>query len=78
MGMADLISWLQTPVAVWVAFHLFVLFMLAIDLFVFQRQAHAVSMREAAGWSVVWIALAFAFAWGIWQYWHVWHPEAPE
>jgi tellurite resistance protein TerC len=52
--------------------------MLAIDLFVFQRQAHAVSMREAAGWSVVWIALAFAFAWGIWQYWHVWHPEAPE
>lgn len=73
--MDDLLSWLQSPVAIWVAFHLFVLVMLAIDLFVFQRHAHAVSMKEAAAWSIVWITLAFGFAWGILQYWHVWYPE---
>ncbi|MBI3824240.1 MAG: TerC family protein [Planctomycetes bacterium] len=73
--MDDLLSWLRAPVAIWVAFHLFVLVMLAIDLFIFQRHAHAVSMKEAAAWSVVWITLAFVFAFGIWQYWHVWHPD---
>jgi len=35
--------------------------MLAIDLGVFQRKAHAISMKEAAGWTVVWIALALVF-----------------
>jgi len=45
----------------WVAFNLFVLAMLALDLGVFHRQAHAVRVREALGWSVVWISLALAF-----------------
>jgi tellurite resistance protein TerC len=71
-------SWLQTPeVAVLVGFHVFVLLMLALDLGVFQRQAHAVSMKEAAVWSAVWIALAIAFAGIIWQFWDRWHPERP-
>ena len=48
--------------------------MLALDLGVFQRTAHAVTMREAAAWSTVWILLALAFAGGIWKYWHLWHP----
>lgn len=39
----------------------FVLVMLAIDLGVFHRRAHAVSMREAAVWSAVWITLALIF-----------------
>lgn len=73
--MDDLLAWLHSPVAIWIAFHIFVLVMLAIDLFVFQRHAHAISMKEAAGWSIVWVVLAFIFAWGIWQYWHVWYPE---
>jgi tellurite resistance protein TerC len=59
-----------------VGFHIFVILMLAIDLGVFQRKAHAVSMREAAIWSTVWVALAVAFGIGIWQYWHLWHPAA--
>jgi len=45
----------------WVGFIAFVLAMLAIDLGVFQRKAHAISMKEAAGWTVVWIALALVF-----------------
>jgi tellurite resistance protein TerC len=42
-------------------FTLFVFFLLALDLGVFHRKAHTVSVKEAAGWSVVWVSLALAF-----------------
>ncbi|AYA35785.1 TerC family protein [Hymenobacter oligotrophus] len=45
----------------WVAFNLFVLAMLLLDLLVFNRKAHVVRMREALGWSAFWIALSLAF-----------------
>jgi len=45
----------------YLAFTLFVLAMLAIDLGVFHRREHAVSAHEAARWSAVWIALALVF-----------------
>jgi len=43
-----------------------VLALLAIDLGVFHRKAHAVSIREAAIWSAVWIALSLLF--NLWVY----------
>lgn len=49
-------------------FTLFVLGMLALDLGVFHRQAHVVSVKEAATWSVVWISLALVFCFGFWHY----------
>ncbi len=52
--------------AVWAGFILFVLAMLALDLGVFHKKAHAVGFKEAAGWSVVWIALALTFNGIIW------------
>jgi tellurite resistance protein TerC len=61
-----------------VGFHIFVLVMLILDLGVFQRKAHRVTMIEAAIWSAVWIALALAFAFGIAKYWHLWHHGKPE
>ncbi len=45
----------------WVGFLGFVLVMLSIDLGVFHRQAHEVSTKEAAIWSVVWVACAGVF-----------------
>lgn len=45
-------------------FLVFVLLILALDLGVFHRQAHEVSLREATGWSVVWITLALFFNFG--------------
>ena len=45
-------------------FLLLVLLILALDLGVFHRQAHEVSLREATGWSVVWITLALLFNFG--------------
>jgi tellurite resistance protein TerC len=45
----------------WGAFIAFVLAMLAIDLGVFHRNAHEVSVKEAGAWSAVWVALAAIF-----------------
>jgi tellurite resistance protein TerC len=45
----------------WLGFVAFVLVMLAIDLGVFHRQAHVVRVKEALGWSLVWVALAACF-----------------
>jgi len=50
------------------AFSALILGLLALDLFVFHRRAHAVSMKEAAGWSVFWIALGLAFGAGLYYY----------
>ena len=47
------------------AFNIFVLAMLAIDLGVFHRSAHVVGLREAAIWSAVWISLSLLFNAGI-------------
>ena len=54
--------------AAWIVFNIFVLALLALDLGVFHHKAHAVSVKEAAGWSVAWIALGLAFGGGIWWF----------
>jgi tellurite resistance protein TerC len=43
--------------------------MLALDLGVLNRRAHTIGLREALGWSAVWIALACSFA-VIVYFWH--------
>ncbi len=50
----------------WIVFHVVVGGMLAVDLGVFQRTPHKLSMREAAIWSVVWIVAALLFNAGVW------------
>jgi tellurite resistance protein TerC len=52
----------------YVAFTAGVLAILAIDLGVFHRTAHVVSFRESVAWSVVWVALALAFNYGLYLY----------
>jgi tellurite resistance protein TerC len=58
-----------TP-ALWADFIVFVLAMLALDLFVLGgRQAHRVSAREALAWSIAWVTLALVFNGLLW--WHL-------
>lgn len=53
----------------WVGFFAFVLMMIAVDLLLLGgKTAHKVSIREAAGWSVVWITLALLFNALLWWY----------
>jgi len=46
----------------WIAFNVFVVVMLVLDLAVFHRKAHAIQFREALLTSAMWIALAGGFA----------------
>jgi tellurite resistance protein TerC len=54
-----------TPIF-WASFIAVVLLLLSIDLGIFQKHAHAVTVREATCWSVVWIVLSLSF--GAWVY----------
>jgi tellurite resistance protein TerC len=49
-------------------FFVFVLAVLALDLGVFHRKAHAIGMQEAVGWSVFWITLALVFNFAFYLY----------
>jgi tellurite resistance protein TerC len=54
------------PVWAWVAFGAFILLMLVLDLFVLHRDAKEISFREAALFSVFWVALALLFGILVW------------
>ena len=59
----------------YLGFLVLVFVLLALDLGVFHRDAHAVSIREAASWSVVWVSLALLFnvafyAFMLWRFPH--------
>ncbi|NBT73377.1 MAG: TerC family protein [Betaproteobacteria bacterium] len=58
-----------TPL-LWTLFVLFVLIALAIDFLALNKQgAHAVTMREATIWSLIWVAVSFLFVGWLW--WHL-------
>jgi tellurite resistance protein TerC len=57
----------RVPVWFWIAFHLGVFVVLAIDLVGFNRKAHVVTIREATIWSVVWVLLSLSFNLLVWH-----------
>ena len=58
-----------TPL-MWTLFAAFVVIALLVDFFAMEKQgAHKVSMKEAAVWSLVWVAVSFAFVG--WMWWHL-------
>jgi tellurite resistance protein TerC len=62
--MLELIS---NKIFLWIAFNVFVLAMLALDLGVFHRRAHAVSIKEALIWTLIWTVVTLLF--NLWVYW---------
>ncbi len=52
----------------WIGFVFAIAVLLAIDLGVFQRNAHTLSLREAALWTLTWVGLAMLFAVGVFQH----------
>jgi tellurite resistance protein TerC len=52
----------------WIVFNLVVAVMLYIDLALGQKHRHAVTIKEAAIWSAVWVAVSLAFAVGVYFY----------
>ena len=45
----------------WIAFNVFVVIAVALDLGVFHRKTHKILLREALLWSFAWIGLAVSF-----------------
>ena len=58
----------ETSLGLWIGFNLFILVLLALDLGVFHRKSHAVSLKEAGIWSAVWVGLSLAFAAGLYAF----------
>ena len=58
----------MTTVWPWLAFNLFVLILLALDLGVLHRKAHEVGVREALWLSLGYLVLALGFAWGVFHF----------
>lgn len=54
------------PLWTWGAFMLFIVVMLAIDLGVFHRKSHVISLKEALAWCGVWFTLAMSFNAIVW------------
>jgi tellurite resistance protein TerC len=52
----------------WAGFNVFVLGMLALDLGVFHRKSHTVTVREALTWTGVWVTLSLFFNLFIYYY----------
>ena len=52
----------------WVGFNAFILAMLALDLGVFHRKSHVISLRESLTWTLVWVGLALVFNVGVWHF----------
>jgi tellurite resistance protein TerC len=52
----------------WALFTVFVVGVLALDLGVFHRNAHAVTRREALTWTGIWVGLALLFNIGVYVY----------
>ena len=55
--------------ALWGGFAAIVAVLLALDLGVFHRTAHAVSLKEATVWTVIWITVGSLFGLAIYLFW---------
>jgi tellurite resistance protein TerC len=45
----------------WIFFNAFLIIMLALDLFVFNRKVHVIKVKESLKWVAVWVGLSIAF-----------------
>lgn len=50
----------------WIAFNVFVIILLMLDLGVFHKGSRTISVKEALVWSVIWIVVALLFNAGVW------------
>jgi tellurite resistance protein TerC len=56
-------------IPIWVSFVAGVIGLLALDLGVFHRKAHEVTIKEAATWTGIWVTLGLVFAAGVFLFW---------
>ena len=64
---SDSLRSFDASAGLWIGFTIGVVVLLLLDLFVFHREAHEVSFREAAISSTIWVAIGLAFGVVVWQ-----------
>ncbi len=57
--------------AVWASFLLLIAIVVALDLGVFHRKVHVVTLPEALGWTAIWVSLALAFNVGVYYLYEI-------
>lgn len=56
------------PMWMWIVFCAFISLMLWLDLAVFNRRSHTITVKESLGWTAFWVMLAMAFDVGVYYY----------
>lgn len=56
---------MEHSLTLWIIFNAFILLMLIVDLKVFNRKPHEISIKESLIWTGIWIAMAVVFGIGI-------------
>lgn len=59
---------MEHSLTLWVAFNIFIVSMLVVDLMVFNRKPHEISIRESLVWTAIWIVLAVIFGIGLYYF----------
>lgn len=65
---------MEHSLLLWGLFNVFIIAMLIVDLMVFNREAHKISVKESLVWTAIWITLACIFGVGV--YWFMGGPTA--
>ena len=60
---------MEVDIWVWPAFIGLIFVFLALDLLVFHREAHEISIKEAFVWSIIWSVIGVGFAGVVWVSW---------
>ncbi len=59
---------MESHISWWIGFHVFVFFMLVLDLGVFHKKDHVVSVKESLLWTAIWVSLALIFNYGVYHF----------
>lgn len=59
---------MEHSLTLWVIFNLFIFLMLLVDLYVFNRKPHEITIKESLVWTAIWIAQALVFGVGVYYY----------
>lgn len=59
---------MEYSLTVWIVFNVFIISMLLVDLMVFNRKPHEISIKESLAWTAVWIVMAIIFGIGLYIY----------
>lgn len=59
---------MEHSLTLWIVFNIFIVTMLIVDLAVFNRQEHEITIKESLIWTGIWIALSIVFGIGLYFY----------